>query len=152
MYQPPHNGADPQRTAEESVAAMMAADVSAGPLGIDVDRVAPGRARATMRVTPAMVNGHGLCHGGYVFLIADTAFAAACNTYGVATVAAGADITFVAAARAGDLLTAHATERTRYGRSGLYDATVTRAAASAGPDEVIAEFRGRSRALPAARR
>lgn len=86
-----------------------------------------------------MVNGHGTAHGGYLFLLADTASACACNSHGPVTVAAGADITLVAPAREGDELPAVAQERTRYGRSGIYDVTVARG------EQVIAEFRGRSR-------
>jgi phenylacetic acid degradation protein PaaD len=92
-----------------------------------------------MRVGPAMINGHGITHGGYLFLLADTAFACACNSRGRVTVAAGADITFIAPARDGDLLVAAAAERVSYGRSGLYDVTVRRG------NEIVAEFRGRSR-------
>ena len=94
-----------------------------------------------MTLTPAMVNGHGIAHGGYLFLLADSAFAYACNTHGAVTVAASAYVVFVAPARAGDVLEATAVERTRYGRSGVYDVTVRRV-----PDgDVIAEFRGGSR-------
>jgi phenylacetic acid degradation protein PaaD len=92
-------------------------------------------------VTPQMLNGHSICHGGYVFLLADTAFACACNSEGPVTVAAGADVTFIAPAREGDVLVASAQERARYGRSGIYDVTVRRG------DDVVAEFRGRSRTL-----
>lgn len=101
----------------------------------------PGSAVVSMTVTATMVNGHGIAHGGYLFLLADTTFACACNSHGPVTVAAGADITFVTSARLGDELTARATERVTYGRSGIYDVTVTRG------DEVVAEFRGRSRTL-----
>jgi acyl-CoA thioesterase len=116
-----------------------------------------------MPVTATMVNGHAIAHGGYIFLLADTAFACACNSHGPVTVAslgdkptvvvaspgdkptvavaAGADITFVRPAREGDVLTAYAQVRTRFGRSGVYDVTVKR------DDEVVAEFRGRSRAI-----
>jgi acyl-CoA thioesterase len=106
-----------------------------------MELVAAGQGTATVRMTvsPSMVNGHAIAHGGYVFLLADTAFACACNSYGPVTVAAGAEITFVATARAGDVLTATAAERVRYGRSGIYDVTVRRG------DQVVAEFRGRSR-------
>ncbi|MFE2440241.1 hydroxyphenylacetyl-CoA thioesterase PaaI, partial [Streptomyces sp. NPDC059409] len=90
-------------------------------------------------VTPAMVNGHRIAHGGCVFLLADTAFACACNSYGPVTVAAGADIVFVTPAHEGDVLVARAEERARYGRSGIYDVSVHRG------EELIAEFRGRSR-------
>ena len=97
-----------------------------------------------MRVTAAQVNGHGICHGGYLFLLADTAFAFACNTHGLPTVAAGADVTFLAPVREGDELVAEAVERALRGRSGLYDVTVRR------DGEVVVEFRGRSRSLPPA--
>ena len=110
-------------------------------LGIDLVEVGDGRAVVRMRVTAAMVNGHAIAHGGYVFLLADTAFACACNSYGPVTVAASADITFVAPAREGDVLTAYAEERARFGRSGIYDVSVRRG------DDLIAEFRGRSRTV-----
>lgn len=105
--------------------------------------VRPGYARVRLRVTAAMVNGHDLCHGGYVFLLADTAFAFACNTYDEVTVAAACDIVFVTSARRGDELVAEASERLRFGRSGLYDVTVRRK----GDGAVVAEFRGRSRVI-----
>ena len=95
-----------------------------------------------MEVRPAMVNGHDLCHGGYIFTLADSAFAFACNTYDVVTVAQHCEVTFLNAGRLGDRLTARATERSRKGRSGIYDVTVTR-----GDGTVIAEFRGLSRTL-----
>lgn len=101
--------------------------------------VGDGTALVRVRIGPAMVNGHGIAHGGFVFLLADTAFACACNSRGRVTVAAGADITFIAPVREGDVLTAAAAERVSYGRSGIYDVTVRR------DDEVVAEFRGRSR-------
>lgn len=118
---------------------MFAADTASRALGIELLEAGDGRAVTRMKVTAEMVNGHGIAHGGYVFLLADTTFACACNSHGPVTVAAGADITFVTTAREGDVLTARAEERTRYGRSGIYDVTVDR------DGEVIAEFRGRSR-------
>ena len=120
---------------------MFEADTASAGLGIRLVEVAPGRAVLGMTVSPAMVNGHRIGHGGYVFLLADSAFAVACNTRGPVTVAAGADIVFVAPVSEGDELVATAEERTRYGRSGVYDVTVRRG------DEVVAEFRGRSRSL-----
>lgn len=102
-----------------------------------------GWARTSMTVTPQMVNGHGICHGGYVFTLADSTFALACNAPGQLTVASGAEITFVASAHEGDVLLAHARERTAYGRSGITDVTVVRE----GDGAVVAEFRGRSRTL-----
>lgn len=120
---------------------MFGDDAATRSLGIELAEFGDGRAVASMRVTDLMVNGHAIAHGGYVFLLADTAFAYACNSRGPATVAAGAEISFVAAAKAGDLLIATAEERTRYGRNGIYDVTVRR------EDTVIAEFRGRSRSI-----
>ncbi len=119
-----------------SVADMMAADHASRSLGIAVTEAAEGRAVATMSVRPDMVNGHGVAHGAMVFALADTAFASACNSWGPLTVAAGAEIVFVAPARAGDHLVASAVERTRFGNRGIYDVTVTRGS------EVVAEFRG----------
>ncbi|MBB6349318.1 MAG: phenylacetic acid degradation protein PaaD [Nonomuraea muscovyensis] len=126
----------------ESARRMLDADTASAALGIELVDLAEGRAVCRMTVTDQMINGHGLCHGGYVFLLADTTFACACNTYGPVTVAAGAEITFVAPARAGDELVAEAAERTRYGRSGIYDVTVSRTGG-----QVVAEFRGRSREM-----
>jgi acyl-CoA thioesterase len=124
---------------------MYAADRSSRHLGIEISDVAAGRACARMTVGDTMANGHGIAHGGYVFLLADTAFAFACNTYELATVAAAADVVFVAPARVGDELVAEAVERVRFGRSGVYDVTVRRADGA-----TIAEFRGSSRVLPGA--
>jgi acyl-CoA thioesterase len=131
-----------QERAEACAGAMYAADEASRRLGIVIEDVGPGRATARMRVTGAMINGHDICHGGYVFLLADTAFAFACNTYDVVTVAAGADVVFVLPARRGDELVAQARERVRRGRSGVYDVTVRRDDGS-----VVAEFRGVSREL-----
>ena len=136
---------DADAVARRGAEAMWAQDAASAALGIELVDVAPGRARLRMRVTSAMVNGHAIAHGGLVFTLADSAFAVACNTHGVVTVAAGADITFVAPARLGDVLVAQAQEQTRYGRSGVTDVRVART----GPDgeELVALFRGRSRAL-----
>jgi acyl-CoA thioesterase len=119
---------------------MYADDLASRHLGVTIDTVSPGRATARMTVTDTMINGHDICHGGYVFLLADTAFAFACNTYDAVTVAAACDIVFVEPARLGDVLVAEAVERTLFGRNGVYDVTVRRADGS-----VVAEFRGRSR-------
>ena len=134
----------PLRAAQQQADEMWRADEASRGLGMELGPVGPGRARVTMTVRPDMVNGHGICHGGYLFLLADTAFAFACNTYGPAVVAAGADVTFLRPARLGERLEAVAVERARTGRSGLYDVTVRRG------DEAIVEFRGRSRAVPGA--
>jgi acyl-CoA thioesterase len=120
------------------VETMMASDAASRMLGIELLAYGEGWARARISVTGDMVNGHGICHGGIVFSLADTAFACACNSWGPVTVAAGCDIVFVAPAMLGDVLVAEARVRARWGRSGIYDVTVTR------EDQVIAEFRGRS--------
>lgn len=131
-----------QATAQATAAAMERADAAGRGAGVRLLGVEPGGARVAMTVEERHVNGHGICHGGYVFLLADAAFAYACNSHGVSTVAAGADVTFLQPARAGDELVAEAHERARAGRSGLYDVTVRCG------DAVIAEFRGRSRQVP----
>jgi len=120
------------------VETMLAADAASRMFGIELLGYGQGWARVQMTVRDDMVNGHGVCHGGMIFTLADTAFACACNSWGPVTVAAGADIAFVAPGRAGDFLTAEARMRVRYGRNGIYDVTVTRG------DQLIAEFRGRS--------
>jgi acyl-CoA thioesterase len=125
----------------DSARTMFDADLASKSLGMELVDVGEGRAVTRMRVTESMINGHDIAHGGYVFLLADTAFACACNSFGPVTVAAGADITFVTSARLGDELVATAALRTGYGRNGVYDVTVRRG------DEVVAEFRGRSRTL-----
>lgn len=130
-----------QTTEATPTEAMFSADEASRGLGIELLEHGAGTAVLRMTVTPAMVNGHKIAHGGYVFLLADTAFACACNSHGPVTVAAGADITFVAPACEGDVLVATAEERTRFGRSGIYDVSVRRG------EEVIAEFRGRSRSI-----
>ena len=125
----------------DPVQTMMASDAASRMFGIEVLAYGEGWARAQMTVRNDMVNGHGICHGGVIFSLADTVFACACNSWGPATVAAGADIVFVAPGRTGDLLTAEARVRARYGRNGVYDVTITRG------DQLIAEFRGRSHEL-----
>lgn len=119
---------------------MFDADAAAAAAGITVEVPGPGHARAQMTITGQMLNGHGTCHGGSLFLLADTAFACACNSHGNVAFAAAANITFLVPAYAGDVLTAEAVERTLSGRNGVYDVTVTR-----GAGEVVAEFRGQSR-------
>jgi phenylacetic acid degradation protein PaaD len=133
---------DPDEIARRSAEAMLGEDRASAAAGIELVDVSPGRATVTMTVRDDMVNGHDIAHGGYVFLLADTAFAVACNSYGRSTVAAGCDIAFVAATKAGDELTAVAEERHRAGRSGLYDVSVRRADGT-----VVAELRGRSRTI-----
>lgn len=133
---------DPDEMARRTADAMWRADQAGRSAGVELLDVGPGWARVGLTVQPRHVNGHGICHGGYLFLLADAAFAYACNSYGVSTVAAGADITFLRAVPLGAELVADAVERARAGRSGLYDVTVRRGA------EPVAEFRGRSRQVP----
>lgn len=120
---------------------MFGADAASRGLGMELLETGDGSAVVRMRIGPAMINGHGIAHGGYVFMLADTAFACACNSRGQVTVAAGADISFIAPVRSGDVLVAIAAERVSYGRSGIYDVSVRRG------DQVVAEFRGRSREM-----
>jgi acyl-CoA thioesterase len=112
-------------------------------LGMQVDVMEVDHAVVRMTVTETMVNGPDIVHGGYLFTLADSTFALVCNSRGELTVAAGADITFVASARLGDVLVAEGASRAAYGRSGLTDVRVTRESDGA----LIAEFRGRSRSL-----
>ena len=128
--------------ARASAEAMLAGDRASAAAGVALIDVGPGRARMSMTVSGDMVNGHDIAHGGYVFLLADTAFAVACNSYGQSAVAAGCDIAFLEPVRAGDELTAEAVERHRAGRSGIYDVSVRRSDGA-----VVAELRGRSRTV-----
>jgi acyl-CoA thioesterase len=121
---------------------MWASDDASRSLGMELRDVRPGRATVTMTVTDRMVNGHGLCHGGYIFTLADSAFAFACNTYNQRTVAQHCCVTFIRPSRLGDRLLATAVERSRTDRSGIYDVTVT-----TGDGNTVAEFRGHSRTI-----
>jgi acyl-CoA thioesterase len=121
---------------------MWAEDRASQALGMRLESVGPGAAVMAMTVTEAMVNGHGLCHGGFIFLLADSAFAFACNSHGQRAVAQAAQINFLAPARAGMTLVAEAHERYRADRSGVTDVTVRSA-----DGVVIAEFRGMSRTI-----
>ena len=120
---------------------MFANDYALHALGIEVTVSDPGRAEAAMEVRADMMNGHNICHGGFIFTLADTAFAYACNTYNVVTVAAGANIDFLKPGRCGDKLTAIAKERHRGRRLGLYDIEVRNQ-----DGELLAIFGGRSHA------
>ena len=113
-------------------------------LGMVADIIEVDHAVVRMTVTESMVNGHDIAHGGFIFTLADSTFALACNSRGALTVAAGAEITFVTSAHRGDVLVADGRVRAAYGRSGITDVTVTREADGA----LVAEFRGRSRSLP----
>jgi acyl-CoA thioesterase len=130
---------DPQTVAEAVRSGMYERDHAAQALGITVEAIGPGFARCRMSVRDDMVQGHATCHGGLTFTLADTAFAYACNACNRATVAQGAQIAFLAPARAGDVLCATARERSRSGRTGIYDVEVTN-----GQGTLVALFRGTS--------
>ncbi len=123
-------------------AAMWAEDRASAGLGMRLDEVAPGRALLSMPVTEVMANGHGICHGGFIFSLADSAMAFAANPRGAAAVAQHAAITFVRPAQVGEVLVAEAVERMQAGRSGMYDVRVS--TADGAP---VAEFRGHTRTL-----
>ena len=127
-----------QRCAEH----MFDSDQASQSLGMAIDKVGPGSAQLSMTVRSNMVNGHKLCHGGVIFTLADSAFAIACNSYNLRTVAASAEISFLKSAFEGEVLTACAQERWREGRNGIYDISVAN-----GDGVVIAEFRGKSRTI-----
>ena len=116
-------------------------DVASQDLGMTIEVTKPGQAEARFEVRANMVNGYDICHGGFIFTLADSAFAFACNTYNRITVAASASIEFVRPARLGDKLLATAAEVHRGGRTGIYDITITNQ-----DDDVVAIFRGRSHA------
>ncbi|WP_280955395.1 hydroxyphenylacetyl-CoA thioesterase PaaI [Beijerinckia sp. GAS462] len=109
-------------------------------LGMVLEHVTPGEAKLSFTVTDVMTNGHRTCHGGYLFTLADSAFAFACNSYNQRAVARQCDITFIAPAFLGDRLTATAREISRVGRNGIYDVQVVNQ-----KGEPVAEFRGHSR-------
>ena len=129
----------PDDLAQACARAMWAGDKASAGLGMVLEHVAPGAARLSMPVAPHMLNGHGTCHGGFIFALADSAFAFACNTHGDASVAAQCSISFVRPVHAGQHLVAHAEERHREGRGAITDVRVTVDGAT------VAEFRGHAR-------
>jgi acyl-CoA thioesterase len=135
----PEPGADPHAVARAASAAMHAADHASQALGMRVLEIGPGSARVSMTVRRDMLNGHAVCHGGILFALADTAFAHACNSHNRRTLASAASIEFLQSAREGEVLTAHARERQRGRRAGVYDVEVLGAAGG-----LVALFRGRS--------
>ena len=130
----------PQQLAEACAESMFARDNASQNLGMRIESVAPGRAVLTMTVREDMVQGHGNCHGGFIFALADSAFAFACNSYNHLVVAQHCSITYLIPGRIGDRLTARAREVSRKGRSGIYDIRITNQ-----DGEHVAEFRGHSR-------
>jgi acyl-CoA thioesterase len=128
-----------QALAERVAAAMWERDGASQGLGMRIVSVGPGHSEMVMPVRADMVNGHAICHGGFMFTLCDSAFAYACNSYNLNTVASGCGIDFLAPAREGDVLTAIAQERSASGRTGVYDIEVRNQRG-----EKIALFRGKS--------
>jgi len=131
-----------QQRAEKSAEAMWANDSASQGMGMQIDAIAPGTATLSMTVEKRHTNGHAICHGGFIFTLADSAFAFACNSYNKSTVAQHCMISFLAPGKLGDRLTAVAQEVHLAGRSGIYDITVTNQ-----DGNKIAEFRGMSRTI-----
>jgi len=131
--------AQAQALAEAVGAAMYARDPASQGLGMRIDAIGPGHARLSMPVRADMLNGHQTCHGGFIFALADSAFAFACNSHNLVTVGAGCTIDYIAPGREGDVLTAMAVEQTLSGKTGVYDVKVSN------QDGVtVALFRGKS--------
>ncbi len=132
----------PDDRARKCAEIMFAADAASASLGMVIEEIGPGRAVMRMPVRTDMLNGHRICHGGFIFTLADSAFAFACNSYNELTVAQQNQITFVAPGKAGETLRAMAEEVSKTGRSGVYDVTVT------GEDgRTVAHMRGLSRTI-----
>jgi acyl-CoA thioesterase len=129
----------PQQLAERVAATMFANDRASQALGMRIASVLPGRAELTMTVRDDMLNGHAICHGGFIFALADSTFAFACNSYNRNTVAQGCSIDYLAPAHAGDVLHAVGVERSRGGRTGVYDIEVRNQ-----NGRTVALFRGKS--------
>ena len=130
---------DPQRLAELAGKTMFERDPASQALGMTLDAIRPGYARMRMPVREDMLNGHGTCHGGYIFMLADSAFAFACNSHNFNTVGAGCTIDYLAPGRAGDVLVAEAVEQALTGKTGVYDVVVTDQ-----DGRKVALFRGKS--------
>jgi acyl-CoA thioesterase len=132
----------PDDLARACADAMWKDDDASQALGMEIVEIGPGRATLAMTVQPHMVNGQRIAHGGFIFLLADSAFAFACNSHNERAVAAQCNISFIKPGKLGDRLVATAREISRSGRSGIYDVRVT-----ADEGTVIAEFRGHSRVI-----
>ena len=132
----------PQEIAEKSAETMWSQDLAAQAHGLKLEAISPGAAEVSMPATRAMSNGHGAVHGGFIFLLADAAFAYACNSYNQRCVAQACSIAYLKPGREGSLLTARAREVRRVERSGVYDVSVADETGAA-----IAEFRGLSRTV-----
>lgn len=133
------NQTTPDELARATAAAMYENDACSRALGLEIVEVRQGYARLRMVVREDFLNGHQICHGGLIFTLADSAFAFACNTYNINTVASGCSIEFLRPVEGGDVLIAEAIEQTLSGRTGIYDIRVTNRA-----EETVAMFRGKS--------
>jgi len=146
MHEPqalnPH-ALSPQALAELAGKTMYERDPTSQALGMVLAEIRPGYARMTMTVRADMLNGHRTCHGGYIFMLADSAFAFACNSHNFNTVGAGCTIDYLAPGREGDVLTAEAVEQALAGKTGVYDIAVTNA-----EGRPVALFRGKSHRVP----
>jgi acyl-CoA thioesterase len=138
-HHPPLSPQDALALARRVAASMYENDRASQALGIAIADVGPGHAALTLTVRGDMLNGHAICHGGFIFTLADSAFAYACNSYNFNTVAQGCSIEYLAPAREGDVLTATGRERSLAGRTGVYDIEVRNQRG-----EAIALFRGKS--------
>ena len=136
---PPESTEAERDLARRSAAAMWANDNASQGLGMRIEEMGPGYARISMRVRKDMLNGHATCHGGFMFTLADSAFAFSCNSRNEATVAAGCSIEFLRPVRENEVLTAIGRERVLSGRTGIYDVMVIDEAA-----QPVAVFRGKS--------
>ena len=139
MHNPPLDPVKAQALAEAAGHAMFSRDRASQAMGMTLDEIRPGYARMSMPVREDMLNGHLSCHGGYIFALADSAFAFACNSHNLISVGAGCSIEYLAPGRLGDLLTAQAQEQALAGKTGVYDIKVTNQ-----DGRTIALFRGKS--------
>lgn len=130
---------NPDLLAKAAGKAMYDRDAASQAMGMTLDEIRPGYARMSMTIRADMLNGHQSCHGGYVFALADSAFAFACNSHNFTTVGAGCNIEYLAPGREGDVLTAEAIEQAVSGKSGIYDVKVTNQ-----EGRTLALFRGKS--------
>lgn len=130
-----------QDLAQRSADAMWEADAASQGLGMKILEIGPGTAKLAMTITKDMLNGHGTAHGGYIYTLADSAFAFACNSYNERAVGAHCSISYVQPAQGGKTLIASAKEVSRAGRSGIYDVEISQ------NDKIIAHFRGHSRLI-----
>ena len=141
-HHPDRTPAQAQALAERVARAMLDRDPASQKLGMRIAKVSPGRAEVSMTVRPDMLNGHAICHGGFIFTLADSTFAFACNSHNKVTVAAGASIEFLRPGQLGDVLTCEGVEQVLSGRHGIYDMKVTNQRG-----DVVALFRGKSASI-----